>query len=141
MSHKAASSLIQGLEGSAGVIKGSYSTYCSVYAIKLTDIKKRKKEEEKDKSAPEHSVMYQRHRFSLFPPTVVGGLFFHAWISVVLSICTQQSLFPGRVHARISLQLSHQFTQGWFCGDAYRKPDVAVSELIWYGFPQTATRL
>lgn len=30
MSHKAISSLIQGLDGSAGVIKGSYSTYCSV---------------------------------------------------------------------------------------------------------------
>ena len=30
MSHKAISSLIQGLDGSAGVIKGSYSMYCSV---------------------------------------------------------------------------------------------------------------
>jgi len=48
MSHNVASSLIQGLEGSAGVIKGSYSTYCSVYAIKLTDINKGKKKKRKN---------------------------------------------------------------------------------------------
>ena len=35
-SHSEESSEIQGLEGSDGVRKGSYSTYCSVYPSKLS---------------------------------------------------------------------------------------------------------